>query len=73
MVALHLHHAGDLAADKLDLFGIALQIAITAVIQRRERVDHAVDRQLAPVRRGDIIVPGDVRQCLMQHFRQVAQ
>ena len=60
------HGLRHLFTDTGNMLLMVAQRTVRAVHQRGQRVNDAVDRQLAPHGRVDIVVPGDVRQNVLQ-------
>ena len=67
-----LHHCRHLATNGRNFLRIVAQIAIFTPFYRGQGVNHAVNREFAPGGRENIVVPGDIRQHVLQHFSEVA-
>ena len=72
MHPLAIHHRRNFITNSGNLLRVFAQVAVLTVFQRRQRVNHTVDRQLAPDRGVDIVMPGDVGQHALQHIGKIA-
>ena len=72
MNAFTLHYRCDFMTDCADLLRKISQIAVSTIFQRSQGINHTVDSQLTPKSRVNIVVPGDIRQDVLQNVGEAA-